>query len=321
MNIENDASKLTRAATSKSPDEDLGFGSVVSEHSGHRLLNRDGSFNVKRKGMGFLESASAYHFLLEVSWPRFIAIISVAYVVFNAAFALGYMAIGEQSFPGLAAEGVGTGFAAYFYFSVHTIATIGYGTVVPHGTFANAFVAAEALVGLLGFGLAAGLMFARVAQPQARILFSDNAVIAPYGNGTAFEFRIVNGRKNQIVELGARVVFSWKPVGGGGRTYQELKLERNQVHFFPLSWTVVHPIEEDSPLYGMDQGSLEASDGEFLILLSGFEETFSQTVHTRSSYRASEVLWNRKFDEMFERAESGKVLAVDISRLGNTREP
>jgi inward rectifier potassium channel len=304
---------------SDSQPQDLGFGSVVSDHSSHRLLNRDGSFNVRRKGLGFLESASAYHFLLEVTWPRFILLVTVAYVLANSVFAGAYMLLGEASFPGLSAEGVGTGFSAYFYFSVHTIATIGYGTVVPSGSAANALVAIEALVGLLGFGLAAGVMFARVAQPRARILFSEHAIVAPYHGITALEFRVVNGRKSQIADLNARVVLSIKTGDGGERVYHELPLERRHVHFFPLAWTVVHPIDAESPLHDLEEADLLERDAEFLILLSGFEETFSQTVHSRSSYRADEVLWNHRFAEMFERGTHGEVLAVDIGRLSETK--
>lgn len=304
----------------ESTQEDLGFGSVVSEEATQRLLNRDGSFNVRRKGLGLRQSLSMYHYLIEMSWPHFVGVVSLVYVATNAVFAGLYMWLGMEAFPGLAAEGVGTGFAAYFFFSVHTIATIGYGNVVPQGVAANLIVTAEALVGLLAFGLGAGLMFARIARPSARILFSDAAIIAPYRSITGFEFRIANGRKSQIVDLTARVVLTVKNVDGSGRAYHVLSLERAEVEFFPLSWTIVHPIDEKSPLHGMTPADLARAEAEFLILIAGFDETFSQTVHARSSYRADEVLWDRRFVDIFDHAGAGEPLAVDIGRLSETTD-
>ena len=298
------------------PTQDLGFGSVVSQESRARFLNRDGTFNVRRRGLGIFRSRSLYHFLIDVTWPRFFGLVVVWYVVTNAAFAAAYMAVGIEAFPGLEAEGTGSGFLAYFFFSVHTLATIGYGHVVPRGTAANALVTMESLVGLLAFGLAAGLMFARFARPTAHILFSDHALMAPYRDGNGFMFRIVNGRKNQIVELHARIVLTRRKNSGTGREYHLLDLERDRVAFFPLAWTVVHPVDENSPLRGVSEAELIAQDAEFLVLLSGFDETFSQTVHARSSYRADEIRWGRRFADMFD--HDGESLAVDVDRLSDT---
>ncbi|HKJ01738.1 MAG TPA: ion channel [Longimicrobiales bacterium] len=298
------------------PTQDLGFGSVVSSESRARFLNRDGTFNVRRKGLGILRSRSLYHFLLDVTWPRFFGLVCVWYVVTNAVFAMAYMGAGAGALPGLEAEGTGSGFLAYFFFSVHTLATIGYGHVVPRGTAANLLVTTESLVGLLAFGLAAGLMFARFARPTAHILFSDHALMAPYRGGSGFMFRIVNGRKNQIVELHARIVLTRRKRSGAGREYHILDLERDRVAFFPLAWTVVHPVDEGSPLHGLGEAQLLAQGAEFLVLLTGFDETFSQVVHARSSYRAEEILWGRRFADMFD--HDGDDLAVDVDRLSDT---
>jgi len=305
-----------RGSSATEPTQDLGFGSVVSRESRARFLNRDGTFNVRRKGLGVFRSRSLYHFLLDITWPRFFGLVCVWYVVTNAAFAAAYMAVGIQAFPGLEAEGTGSGFLAYFFFSVHTLATIGYGHVVPRGTAANVLVTVQSLVGLLAFGLAAGLMFARFARPTAHILFSDHALMAPYRGGTGFMFRIVNGRNNQVVELQARIVLTRRNGPAGEREYHVLDLERDRVAFFPLAWTVVHPVDETSPLFGVGGAELIAQEAEFLVLLSGFDETFSQTVHARSSYRADEILWGRRFADMFEHGADS--LAVDVDRLSDT---
>jgi inward rectifier potassium channel len=166
--------------------------------------------------------------------------------------------------------------------------------------------------------LATGLLFARFARPTADIVFSRRAVVAPYNNGLALMFRIVNRRRDEIIQLEAQVLFSsMEPDGRGGKTrrYMPLPLERNKVTFFPLSWTVVHPIDEASPLAGKEPAELERTQAEILVLLSGINETFEQTVHSRSSYRASEIVWNARFQSMFLTAAPDMRVAVDISRI------
>src|SRR5260370_29595394 len=151
---------------------------------------------------------------------------------------------------------------------------------------ANALVTVESYLGLLGLALATGILFARFSRPTAKIIFSKNAVIAPYRNITAFMFRVINSRKNQLIEVGARVIMGRFEIMDGKMTrkFYELPLERQKVVFFPLSWTVVHPIDEKSPLYGWNENMLKESGAEFLILLTGIDETFSEQVHSRSSY-------------------------------------
>ena len=175
----------------------------------------------------------------------------------------------------------------------------------------------ESLFGLLGFALATGLLFARFSRPTAKILFSDTALVAPYNDITAFEFRIINARNNQLIELRARVLFSrFENVNGNRiRKYHELTLERHKVVFFPLSWTIVHPIDENSPMYGATQEELLTNNAEFLILLTGIDETFSQTVHARSSYRADEVVWGARFSNLYIQDHDGHILGVDMNRF------
>jgi len=151
------------------------------------------------------------------------------------------------------------------------------------------------------------------------VLFSDKAVVAPYRGGTALEFRIVNGRSSQIVDVRARVVLVRLKADGSGREYHVLDLERESVLFFPLAWTVVHPIDEQSPLHGWSEDEFRAADSEVLVLLSGFDESYSQTVHARSSYKAEEVSWGVRFADMFEHLEGEEVLSVDIARLSDVR--
>ncbi len=292
---------------------DLGFGAVVASQSRQRLLNRDGTFNVDRRGRGFLASISPYHALLTMTWRAYFALIVTAYVVTNFLFALAYELCG----PG-ALEVTGTRSASFleaFFFSVQTLATIGYGRIAPVGSAANAIVTVESLVGLLGFALAAGILFARFSRPMADIVFSHNAIIAPYQGIQAFEFRIANRRTNEVLELQAEVLFSRLEGRTKTRRFYALSLERQKVVFFPLSWTVVHPIDGQSPLHGLTHQDLVDTDAEFLILLTGIDETFSQMVQARSSYKADEIVWNAKFKDVFRRPRDGGSLSIDVGKI------
>lgn len=294
-------------------NKDLGFGSVLSNRRNFRLLNRDGTFNVRRNQRNFWASFSTYHALLSMPTRRFFAVVVVGYVLLNCLFAVGYVLCGPAALQGSA--GVAP-FLRAFFFSVYTFATIGYGNIVPVGLPANILVTMESLFGLLSFALATGLLFARFSRPVADILYSKRALVAPYGDGTAFQFRVMNARDNELVEVQAMTVLSRFELCNGirQRKYYQLVLERTKVAFFPLNWTVVHPIDEASPLFGWNDERLREAEAEFLILLTAIDETFAQTVHSRSSYIADEVIWGARFLPLIEGGESGEP-TVNVSRF------
>jgi inward rectifier potassium channel len=307
-----------RSPEEQARDRDLGFGSVVSRESRERLLNRDGSFNVARQGLGFFQTFAPYHLLLTISWAGFFGIVSLTYLVLNLVFAVAFVACGPEALLGPGATMLGGRFSQAFFFSIQTFATIGYGQIGPNGMAANIVVTVEALLGLMYQALATGLLFARFTRPTAALLFSRLAVIGPYASGQGLMFRIVNRRRNEIIELEAQVLFSAvEPDDHGGtvRRYVQLPLERNKVTFFPLSWTIVHPIDNTSPLAGKTPEDLERAQAEILVLLSGTDEALEQTVHVRSSYRADEIVWNARFRSMFLQPDARSRVAVDISRV------
>jgi inward rectifier potassium channel len=309
----------TEAKTLNEEDlRDLGFGAVVSRESQERLLNRDGSFNLERSGLRFWSSFSAYHAMLTIQWWQFFLATALSYLVVNAAFAVAYLACGPDALGSNAAGMEHHTYLRAFFFSVQTLATIGYGQVVPVGTAANALVTVESLVGLMGFGIVTGLLFARFSRPTAKMLFSRHALIAPYQNSTALEFRVANARSNELIEVSAKVLLSRFEDVEGVRTrrYYPLELERPGVTFLPLTWTVVHPIDGRSPLYLETPESVRNSRSELLVLLSAFDETFSATVKTRTSYIPDEVLWGYRFANafVFDRAAKNKV-AVDMRQF------
>jgi len=309
----------TEGQSNRTDSADLGFGRVVSEESHLRLINKDGSFNVNRKGLSFFTSLSIYHSLLTMEWWKFIGLASLGYLVLNIFFALVYLIFEPGAIHGEQAATFFEKFLRAFFFSVQTSSTIGYGHIFPESISANLIVASESFVGLLGFAVVTGLVFARFSRPNAKIMFSENAVIAPYRDITAFEFRIVNARKNQIIELQAQLIFSKMEKDGSRiiRRYYRLDLERDRVPFFPLTWTIVHPIDENSPLKNIVQDELIRSQAEFLILLTGTDDTFNQTVHSRFSYRADEIVFGAKFSNIFEYGEDGHHITVDVGCLSD----
>jgi inward rectifier potassium channel len=299
-------------------DRDLGFGSVLSRQRQLRLLNRDGSFNVFREKPKWWRRLVSYDFLLNMTWPRFFGVVFLGFAVINAIFAFAYYACGPAAVQG--DVGVQNEFLRCFFFSVDTFATIGYGNLSPAGILAHVLVSIEALVGLMAFAIATGLVFAKFARPKANIVYSRQAVIAPYRGITAFEFRIINGSHNQLIDVEARVTLTRFEDNEGTtqRKYYPLSLERDRVSFFPAAWTVVHPIDNSSPLYGWTNQEMVASRTEFLVLLTATDETFSQIVQSRSSYMAEEVVWGVKFANLFQ--DGDRILTIDMDRFHSVEQ-
>ncbi len=299
-----------------SEDRELGFGTAVSSQEAGRLLERNGRFNVRRVGLPFAASHNIYQMLLDISWSGFLGLVVLLYLVVNTVFALLYLACGPESLAGVLPVPEGY-FLRAFFFSVQTFSTIGYGHVSPVGLLPNLLVTVEALTGLMVFTLITGLLFARFSRPQARILFSDRAIIAPYRGGKALEFRLTNALPNQLIEVEVKFIYSRIEREGDRdvRRFTNLDLELSKVTFLSLSWTVVHPILESSPLWGLDRDSLAAKKAEFLILLTGIDESFSQTVHARSSYVANEVVWDARFVSIFLPREDHEPVGIDARKL------
>jgi inward rectifier potassium channel len=299
--------------------QDLGFGSVVAGQSRQRLVNPDGSFNVERTGLSLLTSLNAYHALLSMSWSTFLALVLLLYFLSNVFFGALYASLGPEALVDVTTPGSDL-FVRGFFFSVQTFATIGYGTIHPVGVIPNLLVTIESYYSLLANALITGAMFARFARPTAKIVFSKVAVVAPYRGMTGLMFRIVNGRTNQLIELEAKVMFA-RFVNENGRVVRRfdiLELERRRVTFFPLSWTVVHPIDSDSPLRGLTPADLVATDAEILILLTGIDDTFAQTVHARSSYKPEKIKFGRKFVNIYNEVEDGEPISIDVRKLSET---
>jgi inward rectifier potassium channel len=316
QNLINHMNKFRRTKINNEDKNDLGFGARLSQNQHRRLLNRDGTFNVQREGMSLLRSNSAYHMMLTISWPNFYLVVAAAYGIINLIFGVVYFLLGAEALNGAETTTM-SHFWNSFFFSVETFATIGYGSINPRSFEANWIMTLESFLGLVFAAMATGLLFARFSKPNAKILYSDNGIIAPFKDGRAFMFRMINLRSSQLIQVEAEVIYSHLEEENGKMTrrYHKLKLEREKVMFFPLHWTVVHHIDETSPLYHHTERDMKTHEAEFMILVNAVDETYSQTVYSRSSYRYDEIVWGAKFKNMFHEEKSGVAVGVKIDRL------
>ncbi|MGC2661881.1 MAG: ion channel [Bryobacteraceae bacterium] len=280
-----------------------------------RIINPDGRFNVRRTGATWRDF-QPYLFLVDAPLSVFIAIILAGYLGGNLLFACIYWMIGVQHLHGAAAATPLLTFMNAFFFSAHTLTTVGYGNIYPDGLAANSVASLEALVGLMSFALGTGILFGRFSRPTARIGYSKRMVVAPYEEITSLQFRIVNRRAHNLLNLEARVLLMTVQLADGlpRRKFDILSLERDSVIFFPLPWTVVHPITDTSPLYGLTADDFSRLQLEILIMIKGIDETFGQLVHSRYSYRYDEIEWNAKFSPAFDVEKSGDLL-LEVDRV------
>lgn len=244
-----------------------------------------------------------YHLMLTVPWTGFFCLVVGLYVGLNTLFALAYLAGGD----GIANAQPGS-FADAFFFSVQTLASIGYGAMYPKTLYANSLVTIEAIVSLISIAFLTGLAFARFSRPTARVLFSEVSVIMPYDGVPTLMFRAGNQRRNQILEAQLQVFLMRNEVSREGyvmRRFHELKLLRSRTPSFTLSWTVMHPIDATSPLYGMTPEKLLETQTMIVASLSGIDETVMQVIHARHNYAAQDILWNNRLVDIFHDTPDG----------------
>ena len=288
---------------------ELGFG--TKNYSNRvRFLASDGKVNVHRAGMG-IKNLDVYHWLITTSILSLVLVILSSYILVNLIFALVYFLIGPQNFGGLDAETSMQQFINLFFFSAQTITTLGYGHIYPIGNAASIAAAFESLLGLLTFALATGVLYGRFSRPKAHLLYSNNILISPYKTGKGIMFRIANRKQYELIESEAMVNITLNNLETQKREFFNLKLEISRINFLALSWTIVHPVDEESPLFGLTKKDLEERDVEFIILIKAINDTYSQTVYSRNSYKAEEMVEDAKFRALTPEANKrGRVRLV-----------
>lgn len=268
-----------------------------------KIINREGKLEIDGLGAWYSYLRDPYHLMLTIHWTGFAAFVSGGYIVINVIFALLYLAGGD------CLEGAKPGsFLDAFFFSVQTLGSIGYGVISPKTLYANIIVTLEAIASLLAIAVVTGLAFARFSKPNARVIFSDVAVIAPYYGVPTLTFRAANERRNFILEARITVDFSIDEVTKEGefiRHFYELQLVRKRTSSFNLAWTVRHPIDENSPLYGLTSEMLIEGRASVIVSLVGIDETVAYTIHALQNYSAREILWNYRFADMLTTESNG----------------
>jgi inward rectifier potassium channel len=299
--------------------QDPGLGEKYFRHT-KRIINKDGSFNIKRTGGG-LASINAFHYLINVSWTRFLLIVFAGFITINVFFAAFYQLAGIENLSNAASSDGLQSFLNTFFFSVQTFATVGYGGMHPIGILSNIISSFESMTGILSFALATGLLYGRFSKPSAKIIFSDKAIITPFQGGKALMFRVANSRDNILMEMEANAMMTIldKSENRFTRKYFPLKLQIKFIYFFPLPWTIVHPIDEESPLYGKTANDLQDMEAELLIMVKGFDDSFSQHVIARSSYKFNEIDWNVKFVRAYSTDETGETM-VALEKISETEK-
>jgi inward rectifier potassium channel len=269
------------------------------------------------KGQDYGRFTDFYHGVLTASWPLFFLELLAAFITVNLVFAILYVADPH----GIANARPGS-FADAFFFSVQTLGTLGYGVMAPRTLYTNLLVTVESFSGILTIALFTGIIFARFSRPQARVVFSNVAVVTPFDGVPTLMFRAANQRGNLILDAEVHVSLANQHTTAEGvnmRRFQELKLVRPRNPLFALSWTIMHALDETSPLYALGLAEMIERDMELVVMLSGTDETINDRIYARHSYVAEEILWDRRFVDVVSVTASGQRM-VDLHQFHDTIE-
>ncbi len=287
--------------------DEFGYTNQANQNN-KRVINKNGNFNLIRVG----EKKSLFHSLVTMNWFSFILVILVTYIVVNMFFASLYLLIDFQGIGVVKDYGETNPFLIATFFSAQTLTTVGYGSLYPLSATASLISSVEALTGLMIFAIFTGLMYGRFSKPYHGIRFSKNMLYAPYKQNQALMFRVANERNHNLTELEARILMSVivNDNGRSTRRYQNLELENSRITYFPLNWTLVHYIDEKSPIYGMTKADFEGTDLEMMIMIKGYNETAAQSFHAKSSYTFNEIVWNARFSLPYHFRDDGMTVFV-----------
>jgi inward rectifier potassium channel len=311
----------TKRLSSLQSQDNTGYSSNSSS-TGGRFINRDGRPNVLKKGVSLFDRFSWYHTMLGMKRGKFLFFIFLIYIVVNLVFAGIYYLIGPRHLAGIDHSGFFKEFSDIFFFSTQTFTTVGYGRISPVGFWASAVATFEAFLGLLSFAIATGLFYGRFSRPQIFLRFSDHALIAPYKDGTALMFRIAPFKNNSLSEVEVKLTMAVTTEENGKLVdkFYDLDLEMSKINGLSLSWTIVHPIDDKSPFYGLGKNDIASTDLEIMVYVKAFDQVFSNNVITRTSYISKEIIWGGKFRIMYHPTEDKAKTVLDLRKL-NAYDP
>ena len=303
-------------------NNDTGFGNA--DNYGGRFINKDGSLNLQREGSSVLNRFSIYQRMLSLPRWKFMGVIVLFFLLINLLFTIAYMTVGAAQLAGMDVHTQWATFKEMFYFSMQTFTTVGYGRINPAGDGANLVAGAEAMTGFLSFAIATGLIYGRFARPQCHLTFSDHALIGPHKEASALMFRFATSKDNHILtNVEIKVTIALKITEGteaGMYQFYDLELERKKVDMLPMNWTVVHEINDKSPLAGYEEKDIIAGDVELYVLVTGFDDVYSSLVLKRTSYTFKEFKYNVKFVPMYRESPDGRTTIMEMHKLNDVAE-
>ncbi|KIC00910.1 Inward rectifier potassium channel Irk [Flavobacterium sp. JRM] len=300
-------------------DKNSGFGTNSNSYGG-RFVNKNGTPNVEKTGMHLLRRISWYHTMIDMPTWKFMLVLFSFYIAINFIFAILYFGIGIQHLDGIvASQSEWSKFGQAYFFSAQTFTTVGYGHISPTGFLTSALSAAEALIGLLSFAIATGLFFGRFSRPTAFLKFSHNALISPYQNDKALMIRLVPFKNTNFTDAEAKITLGMSIEENGVMTnkFYSLDLELHKINALTLSWTLVHPITDKSPLYKFTKEDFASIHGEILVFIKTFDDMYSNTVAARTSYTFKEVLYGAKFEPMYNRSKDASKTVLHLDKLNS----
>ncbi len=293
-----------------------GFGTNAANYGG-RLLKQNGTPNIEKKGIGFFARVSWFHSMLSISAWRFFLIVLFFYITVNLFFTVLYYLIGVEHLIGLKTGSESEKFMEAFFFSTQTYTTVGYGRISPEGFLMNAVSSFHALIGLLSFAVATGLMYGRFSRPKAFIKFAKDSLISPYKADSALMIRLAPFKNTALTDAEAKVTLAIITTENGKTVNQffNLDLEMKAINSLTLSWTIVHPINKESPLYNFTKEDFKNKKGEIIVFVKAFDDMFSNTVIARTSYTFNEVIYGAKFVPMFHRDQQKDTTVLELDKL------
>jgi len=295
---------------------DPGFG-YSSKKNAKSILNKNGTSNIihHNKKISFRDT---YSYLIQISWIKFFGLVLIGYVIINAIFGTVYTLIGIEEITTLTGNKF-KDFLNGFFFSAQTITTVGYGGISPHGLWANVVSTFEALVGLLSFSFITGLLYGRFSKPKASVRFSENIIHRNFKDGKALMFRLMNNRTSLMIDLEVSVTLSIAEPSENGelkKKFYQIELELDKIKYLPTTWTIVHEITSESPLFGLSENEIKSLQMEWYILMNYHEDSFSQKVFQIHSYTTTDLKFDVKFEPSTSFNDSGFTL-LDHDKLSD----
>ena len=297
-------------------DETTGFGTYSKDNSG-RYYDKDGLPNIRKKGLSIFESLSWYHTMINLPSSHFLLLIFLFYIVINLIFTCVYALIGIEHLVGIKDGNNFEQFMEMFFFSTQTFTTVGYGRISPVGMMVSGVATFEAFLGLLSFALATGLFYGRFSRPKAHLRFSKNMLISPFKEGKALMFRLAPFKNNYLSDVEVKLTLAVREEENGVwmNKFYALETQIQRINMLILSWTVVHPIDEKSPLFGFSDKEILETPMEVLVFIKGFDEAYSNAVITRTSYLNTEIVSQAKFKIMYGPDSDANTTILDFRLL------